>query len=146
LSAIMTIHFEQHDSRRPAEEAVVDEGLDASNSGAEPLRDVRPMSVFAREASGRVIGGAVGRSWGACCELQQLWVAQTQRSRGLGRQLMQRFEQQAAQRGCSLVYLDTFSFQAPHFYAALGYQVVLETCGYTQGVSKFTLHKVIAGG
>jgi GNAT superfamily N-acetyltransferase len=141
----MDIHFELHDSRRPLEEAAVDAGLDASNAGNEALNDVRPMSVFARDASGLVIGGAVGRSWGECCELQQLWVAEAVRRQGLGRQLMARFEKQAAARGCKLLYLDTFSFQAPRFYAALGYRVALETRGYTQGVSKFTLHKRIEG-
>ena len=59
----MDIHFQLHDSRRPLEEAAVDAGLDASNAGNEALNDVRPMSVFARDASGLVIGGAVGRSW-----------------------------------------------------------------------------------
>lgn len=37
--------------------------------------------------------------------------------------------------------LRTFSFQAPGFYAGLGYQTVLETRGCTDGIVKFTLHK-----
>ncbi len=37
--------------------------------------------------------------------------------------------------------LSTFSFQAPGFYAGLGYQTVLETRGFTDGLVKFTLHK-----
>jgi hypothetical protein len=42
---------------------------------------VRPPCCIARNSEGSVIGGAVGRTWGDCCELQQLWVDQQQRRR-----------------------------------------------------------------
>ena len=37
--------------------------------------------------------------------------------------------------------LSTFSFQAPGFYAGRGYQTVLETKGFTDGIVKSTMHK-----
>ena len=37
-----------------------------------------------RARGGRVVGGAVGRWWGQCCELQQLWVEVSYRYRGIG--------------------------------------------------------------
>ena len=51
------------------------------------------------------------------------------------------FEQNAHSRGCRLVYLDTFSFQAPNFYQARGYVEMLRTEGFTGGVIKRTMHK-----
>jgi hypothetical protein len=39
-------------------------------------------------------------------------------------------------RGCSVFYLDTFSFQARPFYERLGYEARLEIHGFAPGVSK----------
>jgi GNAT superfamily N-acetyltransferase len=120
---------------------VVDHGLSAYN-GAEPaLADVEPLMVFARSMdSATVIAGAVGRTWGKCCELQQLWVASDYRRCGIGATLFSRFATEARKRGCDLLYLETFSFQAPDFYRACGCVVVLEVSGYTHGIRRFTMH------
>ena len=73
-----------HDSY-PAEEcALVDNGLGEFNKQAAPLHEVQPISCFARSPSGQVLGGAIGRWWGACCELQQLWVEPAHRRMGIG--------------------------------------------------------------
>ncbi|MBK6980713.1 MAG: GNAT family N-acetyltransferase [Betaproteobacteria bacterium] len=126
--------------------ATVDAGLDEHNVRGAALHDVRPLHVIASDEDGRVIGGAIGRTWGKCCELQQLWVATECRRRSEGRLLMEAFECEAARRGCELVYLETFSFQAPAFYARLGYEEVLRTAGFPGGVVKSTMHKRIVTG
>lgn len=133
------LHLTVHDDSAPAEAAIVDAGLDASNAEAAPLRNVQPLAVFAREPVGAVVGGAVGRTWGECCELRQLWVAASYRGQGLGSRLIRAFERHAAERGCRLAYLDTFSFQARPFYEALGYEVVLQINGFGDGISKYTM-------
>lgn len=107
------------------------------------LSDVRPLHLISSDDTGSTIGGAVGRTWGQCCELQQLWVAAERRQQGIGSQLLESFEREAAARGCALIYLDTFSFQAPSFYALRGYVEVLRVTGYTGGVVKVTLQKKI---
>ena len=58
------------------------------------------------------------------------------RRAGLGRQLLQAFEARAQQRGCRQFYLETFSFQAPGFYAALGYRIAHRIDGFAPGISK----------
>ena len=123
----------------------VDDGLDQHNGAVRALQDVRALHVVACGADGQVIGGAVGRSWGRCCELQQLWVADAHRHSGIGTELMRRFEADAAQRQCALIYLDTFSFQAPQFYGKCGFTVLLETRGYTEGIVRFTMQKTLPG-
>lgn len=141
-----TLSLTLHDTWPREAAAVVDAGLDAHNGTARPLQDVQPLACIAQAADGSVHGGALGRTWGQCCELQQLWVDETLRHQGLGTRLMLAFEQAAAARGCTTFYLDTFSFQAPHFYRALGYEVVLTMAGYTGGTEKYTMVKRLNHG
>ena len=134
----------EHDDLPAAEAAVVDAGLDASNAAAAALDGVRPLSCFVRGPSGEVIGGAVGRTWGACCESQQLWVDPGQRRQGLGARLVRAFEARAQARGCRTVYLTTFSFQAPAFYRSLGYRSGHELSGFAPGIAKFLMLRTLA--
>jgi GNAT superfamily N-acetyltransferase len=124
----------------PAEDArVVDQGLDDFNSAAASLHEVRPLACFARLEGGAVVGGAIGRTWGQCCELQRLWVHPAHQRAGLGTRLVRQFEETAAARGCSVFYLDTFSFQARPFYERLGYEARLEIRGFAPGVAKYIM-------
>lgn len=122
-----------HDSL-PPEAAAVDDGIGRYNDGAAPLHEVQPLACVARLPDGRVAGGAVGRRWGTCCELQQLWVDEGARRRGIGTRLMQAFEAHAAARGCTAVYLETFDFQAPGFYQRLGYRTEHVRGGYPHAI------------
>lgn len=126
------------------EAAAVDDGLSRYNEQAADLGAVRPFVTLARDRSGSIIGGALARRWGACCEIQQIWVDEDHRSHGIGRELMRLVEDHARANGCSLVYLDTFSFQAPGFYIGLGYDVACEFKGFPDGASKFIMSKMLA--
>jgi GNAT superfamily N-acetyltransferase len=131
----------RHDELPPEEARLVDQGLGESNDAAAPLHEVRPLACFARGPGGEVVGGAVGRRWGDCCELQQLWVRPALRRQGLGAALVRAFEQHARGHGCSRFYLETFSFQAPSLYRALGYVVASELAVYPHGIVKFVMVK-----
>jgi ribosomal protein S18 acetylase RimI-like enzyme len=135
----MELVFTTHDELPQADVALVDAELGASNEAAAPLHEVMPLACFARLASGAVVGGAVGRSWGACCELQQLWVHETHRRQRIGARLILAFEHRAQSRGCRTFYLETFSFQAPALYRSLGYEVRLELHGFAPGIVKYTM-------
>ena len=123
-----------HDQPEPGDALIVDAGLGASNGAA--FDDVRPLACFLRDADGAVLGGAVGRRWGECAELQQLWVRPEWRRQGLGARLVRAFEQRAAEHGCKRVYLETFSFQAPDLYRSLGYEVRHTISGFAPGIHK----------
>ncbi|HSW09027.1 GNAT family N-acetyltransferase [Aquabacterium sp.] len=125
-----------HDELPPDDARLVDDGLVEANDRAAPLHEVRPLACFARLPSGQPIGGAVGRTWGRCCELQQLWVDPALRRQGLATRLVQAFEARATERGCHLFYLETFNFQAPALYRSLGYRVVHEHAVYPHGIVK----------
>jgi len=133
--------LEVHDDVPSELARIVGDGLSEDNERAAPMEDVHPLACFVRDVSGEVIGGAIGRTWGECCQLQQLWVAAPARGAGIGTRLMRRFEDHACTRGCRTFYLDTFSFQAPAFYRKLGYAPVLEIAGFTHDIVFYSMMK-----
>ncbi len=138
------LSYSLHNSPLPAAAvAAVDAGLGASNEAAAPLHQVQPLGCFVHDAQGHVAGGAVGRTWGECAELQQLWVDPAMRRQGIGAELLRRFEARALERGCRRVYLETFSFQAPALYRRLGYHTLASIQGFAPGTAKFwMLHEL----
>ena len=140
----MPVTYETYDTSPPDEARIVDNGLGEANFAAAPIGEVVPLTCFARDATGGVIGGVVGRSWGECCELQQIWVAAGHRQHGVGSRLVRLFEDRAKQRGCRTFYLTTFSFQAPSFYKALGYHAAAEIRGFPAGIVNFLMMRTVA--
>jgi GNAT superfamily N-acetyltransferase len=76
--------------------------------------------------------------------IRYLWVSDSLRGRGIGRELMAGAEAHALERGCHSAWLDTFSFQAPGFYPRLGYTVFGEL-DYPPGHKRIFLQKRLAG-
>lgn len=137
----MTLAYTTTDA--PAEDSLraVDAGLERHNHAVAPLAEVSPLAAFATDEAGSVVGGAVGRTWGQCCELLQLWVAAEHRGHGVGARLLHEFEAHARTRGCRVYYLTTLSYQAPEFYRRHGYAVLAQIAGYPDGIVKFLMHR-----
>lgn len=140
----VTLRFSEHDTLPEAWARWVDQGLGDANDAAAPLHEVRPLAIFVHGGEGSVIGGAVGRTWGESCELQQLWVHPDHRRQGLGAQIVHRFERRAATRGVRHFYLETWSFQAPRLYAALGYRTTHSNSHFPHGLVKHLMEKAVA--
>jgi ribosomal protein S18 acetylase RimI-like enzyme len=143
--SIDALAFASFDTPPDASVLAVDTGLDEYNQAAAPLSEVRRLATFANDAGGRIVGGAVGWTWGQCCELLQLWVEPAHRSSGVGSRLLQQFEEHAGRRGCNVFYLTTLSFQAPAFYRKHGYTSLAEISGYPAGIIKHLMHKTAPG-
>lgn len=139
MNAPTTVVLTRHDELPAAEAAVVDRGLGEANDKAAPLHEVRPLSCFARDGGGRTVGGAICRTWGSCCELLQLWVHPAVQGQGIGRALVREFEAAASTRGCVTCFLETFSFQAPDFYRALGYEIAYGHTVYPHAIVRYTM-------
>ncbi|UCG97536.1 MAG: GNAT family N-acetyltransferase [Burkholderiales bacterium] len=120
---------------------VVDAGLHLYNLTAADLAAVRTLACFARTEAGEVVGGLRARQWGGAVEVQQLWVDERHRRRGVARRLMQMLEREVAGRGATVVYLDTFSFQAPEFYKRCGYRTALRIDGFPDGIARHLMMK-----
>jgi ribosomal protein S18 acetylase RimI-like enzyme len=74
-----------------------------------------------RADDGALIGGLVAAQYWNGMFIDLLWVHEKLRRRGVGRELMQRAEALLTARGGEIVFLSTWSFQAPGFYEKLGY-------------------------
>jgi ribosomal protein S18 acetylase RimI-like enzyme len=137
----VTVRCESTDEPSSSDLAAIDEELERHNYSSAPLNGVRQLAALARDGRGRLRGGAVGRTWGRCCELLQLWVDSQYRGLGIGSRLLDVFEAHARTRGCTVFYLTTLSYQAPEFYRAKGYETLAEIDGYPNGIVKYLMCK-----
>jgi len=106
-----------------------------------------PIEIYALDAEGTVIGGLIGRTnsipyW---LEITVLWVDEPARGSGIGRRLVEQAEQEAVRSGCRSARLATGDYQAPGFYAKMGYNLygTLENC--PPGVTCYYFRKDLGG-
>ena len=103
--------------------AVISDGLDRFNVQQAGYSDSRPLAVLVSDGDTHaVIGGALGRTSLGLCFIDLVFLPDEVRGGGVGRAMMHRAEDEARRRGCRSVVLYTISFQAPGFYAKLGYR------------------------
>lgn len=138
---IQSVTFATYDTLPTDLAAVVDMGLGDSNASSVSLPDVMPLACSAKLANGDFVGGAVGRTWGECCELQQIWIDPRFRRQGIATRLLAEFETTAIRRGCVQFFLETFSFQCPELYLKAGYITSLTIRGFPDAVEKYIMAK-----
>ncbi|MBI0536011.1 GNAT family N-acetyltransferase [Roseomonas sp. KE2513] len=105
----------------------------------------RPLSVLLRDEAGAVLGGLVGRSYSGWLYVELFHIPEAHRRAGLGREMLTLAEREAVARGCVGVRLETYSFQAPGFYARMGYTVVGRLRDCPPGHTRFSLAKRLDG-
>jgi GNAT superfamily N-acetyltransferase len=139
------LSYELTDTPAPADLERVDAGLHLFNLAAADMAAIRPLACFARRSDGTVVGGVRARSWGTAFEIQQVWVDELWRRRGIASVLLQRIEQAARERGGSVIYLDTFSFQAPALYLCNGYSIAWQVGGFPDRIVKYLMVRRLDG-
>ena len=105
----------------------------------------RPIAVLVRDKEHVLVGGLWGHTGYGWLFTQLLVVPAELRGRGVGSQLMQLAEAEAAARGCHHAWLDTFEFQARAFYERLGYVCFGELQDYPDGHARYFMRKALAG-
>ena len=111
----------------------LDQEISAFNAAVTGYHDGQLLSVAVRGDGGDLRAGLYGWTWGGCGYVDLLWVRDDQRGHGLGARLLAAAEAEIRRRGCDRVALNTHSFQAPGFYARLGYTECGRTPGYPHG-------------
>jgi GNAT superfamily N-acetyltransferase len=107
----------------PADETVVREGLRVYNKAMGGPTGYQPISIMLADESGTRIGGLTGRALYDWLFIELFHIPEALRGQGYGRQLMQKAEAFARERGLVGIWLDTFDFQARPFYEKLGFTV-----------------------
>ena len=85
---------------------------------------VKNISFILRDDGGAILGGITGTVFWHHLHIDFLWVDESLRGKGYGKELLVKIEDVARENKCNLIQLDTFSFQAPDFYQKYGYEVV----------------------
>ncbi len=116
-------HISLEHEPSPEDIQTVQQNLEAYNTAQIGYLDARRLAVFFRDEEGQIVGGLVGWTYWDWLGVNFLWVREDLRNQGYGRQLLQAAEDEARERGCRNVLLDTFDFQAPDFYRKMGYEI-----------------------
>jgi GNAT superfamily N-acetyltransferase len=122
---------------------VVREGLLQFNRALIGDPEETQLGVFARDGSGRVVGGLLGHVKWKWLYVAKLWLPDELRGRGVGTRVMREVEQYARRRACHGIYLDTFEYQALPFYEKLGYEQFGVLEGYPPGYRQYHLRKAL---
>ncbi len=91
----------------------------------------------------RIAGCLAFRTVWNTAEVSVLWVDTAHRKQGLGSQLLKEMELEAKAKGCTIMQLDTFDWQAKGFYEKNGYSVfgTLEDC--PKGHCRYYMKKLL---
>ncbi len=136
------MHIDRIDTLDLAARGVLSTVIDAYNDS----RTGRPepaerVAVIVRDTDGMTLGGAWCIVYYDWLHVDLLHLPEMLRGQGLGTRVMQAVEREAARRGCNGVWLDTASFQAPGFYAKLGYTQIGSILDFIPGHDRMFLLK-----
>jgi len=129
----------------PDVESFLTRQLDEFNARATGAYDAQSWSAVHRDPTGAIVAGASGFTWAGCAFVANLWVDESLRGQGLGRQLMAAAEAHARAEGCRIIFLTTHDFQAPGFYRRCGYEEVARVIDLPPGHVDFHFAKRLAG-
>src|SRR5262245_48923149 len=133
------ISLEEHPS--PEDERAIRKGLYLFNRLYTPEDNYQPLTLFLRAPDQALVGGLLGETYWGWLHISILWLEESLRGQGYGSQLLAKAEDEARQRGCHAVHLDTLSFQALTFYEHRGYKVFGILHDHPAGHSRYFLTK-----
>ncbi|REK86575.1 GNAT family N-acetyltransferase [Streptomyces inhibens] len=110
---------------------------------AEEFAPPRGAFLLLLEDGGPVAGGAYRRYDAHTAELKRIWTHSAHRRRGLGRQVLDALEQDAAARGYTRVYLTTGPRQpeAKGLYLAAGYRPLFDLSAAPESIGPLPFEK-----
>lgn len=130
------VRREIHDRIKAFNDAVSEAHRRARKPGS-----VRPLYILLRDREGKLRGGLIADTYWNWLDVDDFWLEESLRGKGLGSKMLQAAEQEAVGRGCRRAKLETFSFQAREFYEKCGYRVVGRLEEYPPGQEFFWMTK-----
>ena len=111
----------------------LDDKLYEFNRGQTGQDDGQLFAFLIRNDQQEIVAGLSGWTWAKACEIRTLWVHPAWRGHGYGRSLLGSAEQEARLRGCKVILINSYSFQAPAFYQKCGYQLAWQLSDFPPG-------------
>lgn len=105
----------------PDELATIGAGLTEFNESDVGPADRVVLAVLVRDGDGAVVGGISGYTAWGWLYVQWLWLADSERGKGLAARMLELAEAEARVRGCFGAYIDTFNPVALKVYQRAGY-------------------------
>jgi len=96
-------------------------------------------NLVLKDQEGTVIGGISTSTLYWTQYLEVLWVDEKHRRLGYGKVLVLEAQRLAREIGCISSHVYTFSWQAPDFYQAVGYDLLVTYDGYRGGIKEHIL-------
>lgn len=112
---------------------------DAHRPAPYERKDIR---LFLRNEAGEIVAGLIGGVSMNCLLIQILWVDESLRGEGLGRELITMAERIGQESGAHMAIVETTLFQAPEFYIKLGYKVICEIDGSPVGSKTLLMQRI----
>ncbi len=129
------------DSPDAAELDTIGKGLMGFNDADVGPSDRRALAVLVRDETGAVVAGISGYTAWGWLYVQWLWMAESQRGKGLAGRMLSAAETEARERGCHAAYIDTFNPHALHVYQKAGYAVFGVLPDFPKGRTRSFLSK-----
>jgi GNAT superfamily N-acetyltransferase len=107
-----------------------------------PQPQWQAVNIFARDLSGKIVGGIFGEIGCGWLHIEILAVEQELRRKGIGSALLETAEQEGKRQDSVGVYLETFEFQAREFYERHGYTVFGVQENYPIGFKRYFMQKL----
>lgn len=103
----------------------------------------KELAVFLKNEAGEIKGGITGGTYWDWLYIDALWIDETLRHKGYGKELLETAEKEAKNRGCNHAHLDTHDFQAVNFYKKNHYEICGQLDDLPKGYNRYLLKKVL---
>lgn len=125
----------------PQELEAIGGSLSAFNDADVGPAERQSLTVIVRNDAGTIVAGTHGYTAWGWLYLQWLWIAETERGRGLAGEMLASAEAAARGRGCHGSYIDTFNPVALKVYQRAGYVPFGELADFPKGRTRTFLQK-----
>lgn len=97
--------------------------------------------LFLKDKSGQAVGAILCETYNNSLYIDMFWIADDYRGKGYGKALITEAERAGKEMGCVFAHTSTFSYQSPHFYKSMGYEVFGILDDYPDGIKQYFLKK-----
>lgn len=122
---------------------VIDEltAFDNSHLPAGVSTSRTPIKLFLVDENNRICGGLFGDIYWNALQVFTLWVHEEHRGKGKGRALLDEAEKVARDKGCTLMMVETTSFNGPDFYLKFGFEITGTVENFPEGCTFYYFNK-----